>query len=53
MIIKFLVFVGGAFVLIGLYAAMVVKSHADRAELEYWQKRARQEGREHGKAEEA
>lgn len=32
-----------------MYAAVVVASETDRKEREYWQNKARQEGREHGK----
>lgn len=46
MIIKFLVFAGGAFVLILLYCSLVSGKLAGRKEQEYWQKKARQEGKE-------
>ena len=36
-----------------VYGALVVSSRAEDREHAYWQKRAREEGREHGKAEEA
>ena len=33
------------------YGALVVASRAEDREQQYWQKRAREEGREHGKKE--
>ena len=41
-----------AILVVLVYGALVVASRAEDREREYWQKRARQEGREHGKAEE-
>ena len=43
MIIKFLVFAGGAFVLILLYCSLVSGKQAGQKELEYWQRKVREE----------
>lgn len=52
-LIKAMVLVLIAVCILGLWAMMAAKAHADRVELEYWQDRARKEGREkHGKTEE-
>jgi uncharacterized membrane protein (DUF106 family) len=53
MIIKFLVLLVLAFVLVLLYCSLVSGKLAGQKELEYWQRKAREEGRSHGKAEEA
>ena len=42
-----------AILIVLVYAALVAGSRAEDIEQAYWQKRAREEGREHGKAEEA
>ena len=42
-----------AILVVLVYGALVVASRAEDREREYWQKRAREEGRNHGKAEEA
>jgi hypothetical protein len=38
-------------IVIFLYAALVAGGQAERLELDYWQDKARKEGREHGKTE--
>ena len=40
-----------AILLVLVYGALVVASRAEDREQAYWQKRAREEGREHGKKE--
>ena len=46
MIIKFLVLLALAFVLVLLYCSLVSGKIAGRKEQEYWQRKARQEGKE-------
>jgi uncharacterized protein YxeA len=41
-----------AILVVLVYGALVVASRAEDREQAYWQKRAREEGRNHGKAEE-
>lgn len=53
MTIKVILFIIFAILVVLVYGALVVASRAEDIEQAYWQKRAREEGREHGKAEEA
>ena len=53
MTIKVILFIIAAILLVLVYGALVVASRAEDREAAYWQKRAREEGCEHGKAEEA
>jgi len=46
MIIKFLVLLALAFVLILLYCSLVSGKLAGQKEMEYWQRKAREEGKE-------
>lgn len=49
--VKAVVAVVMIFVVLLLYAAIVVGARAEDINQAYWQKRAREEGREHGKTE--
>ena len=52
MTIKVILLIIAAILLVLVYGARVVASRAEDREQQYLQKRAREEGREHGKAEE-
>jgi uncharacterized protein YxeA len=48
MTIKVILFIIFAILVVLVYGALVVASRAEDREAAYWQKRAREEGREHG-----
>lgn len=52
MTIKVILLIIAVILVVLVYGAMVVASRAEDREQAYWQKWAREEGREHGKAEE-
>ena len=45
---KAILFIIFAILVVLVYGALVVASRAEDREQQYWQKRAREEGREHG-----
>lgn len=51
MTIKVILFIIFAILVVLVYGALVVVSRAEDIEQAYWQKRAREEGRVHGKKE--